>query len=285
MATRDYTYYFTHKEVAQRSLEWHRQRFDYVLTGSILGTVLLCVKYASRDKPRDWRGTDAEWNRQVLYETYIGKRLAAKPQDTGNLFNDHMRRGTLLERAVAWIMEQITGFPVMELPSIPLADGLMSISPDGLDANGFLYEIKCPMKVTPGRCKVHTDAPGERCQDCARAACGIYWHQAQAELAAVPDAHGLFFVQLRTVLFVHEVLGLRDGIDKDSGVVADFYKAPQIPFGMLARNLVEIVYVEREAGWMDMVRGDLVKFKDSVIAGRAERGLTFEKYAAMNGLE
>lgn len=277
-------------DVDQRTAEWHVQRFEAITTGSVLFTVLGKNPYPDRDHPCPPGVDQTEWNKEILFRRQTCQIPDTKQTRTGNLYADHMWRGTVLEPAIACLLSMTLDAAIVDMPSIPVLDGdecVMRISPDGLVlVYNLVAEFKAPMKARTLACSTHPD--GHPCCDvCIAAVLGIYADQVQGELAAVAGARAAFFTQLRTREFV-EMLGFRDGDEGGADVAARVREFVKDPARLLGdRRPGEFLYtivVPKDDGWLARVLPTVREFNARVRAERALRGVTSETYCTLNGI-
>jgi putative phage-type endonuclease len=118
----------------QGSYEWLLERCGY-LTASMFSDILPGARGAYSDR------------RKTLLHRLVAERLTGMPTVTYQ--NDAMRWGNELEPVARSEFETRMGIEVRECgfvkhPSIPL----LGASPDGICADGYLLEIKCPTSAT-----------------------------------------------------------------------------------------------------------------------------------------
>ena len=140
-----FKYLSTIKQPVQRSNEWYEYRNSRI-TASDSASILNKNPYKSRD--------------QLLIEKSTPRNNRV------SISGDAIRHGVIFEDVVCHIYEYIENTKVKEFGCLP-HDSIpfLGASPDGIDQNGIMLEIKCPT----GR-KIYGTPPY------------VYWHQIQQQL-------------------------------------------------------------------------------------------------------
>ena len=140
-----FKYLSTLEQPPQRSLAWHAYR-NNCITASDSASILNKNPYKVR-------------HQLLLEKSLVNNKFI-------NLTNDAIRHGVMFEEVVCKIYEYFENTTVKEFGCLPHDTiSYVGASPDGIDENGIMLEIKCPT----GR-KIFGYPPY------------VYWHQMQQQL-------------------------------------------------------------------------------------------------------
>lgn len=244
---------FKKKVAKQRGASWFEQRYKLPGTGSRLNAILYEKFIIDKENPPPKNVDIVLYNRQKLFEELTGQTERGQMVNSGNLFDDHIRRGVIGEPIMDKLYQVWSkGRKPLEMPSIlDKVSRLIRVSADGQDPlTGLAIEFKMPLFVKDYKCsqtfmkKVWTcgydpykdrenccygyhERHGcsyreeevlcgrtDKCENCLRDCCIEYWHQCQAEAYAL-DAPGTLFIQLYSNEAIEELLGIKFGQDGD----------------------------------------------------------------------
>lgn len=304
--------------MAQRGLGWHAARWDVAASGSTLASVLGENPYCFENIP--YGMTSKQWNVELEFRRKTCQLRMEKPQNTGFLLRDHLRRGIFGEPIPKVLYEDLYNVRVLEAPAIKEpTHGLIVVSPDGFVSGrpGRAIEIKIPVQNKQFCCgctffrvywSCETDCRGyhytegctpyeivqtcvayDPCPACVEKNLTVYVHQTQGEMHVL-GCDGLDFIQLRAGKFFSEVFGLKDGCDRGMSIeqmVKDFCRRPRhdrLPESKSPADYILTQYVERVPGWYESIHPKILAFHNRVMQYRTKHNITFETYVEYNQL-
>lgn len=146
---------FKKRVAKQRGAAWFEERYNMPATGSRLNAILYEKFINDKDNPCPQGVNLVVYNRQKLFEELTGQTTRGKMENSGNLFNDHIRRGVIGEPIMDKLYQVWSkGRKPLEMPSIlDKVTGFIRVSADGQDpVTGDAIEYKMPIFVKDYKC-------------------------------------------------------------------------------------------------------------------------------------